>query len=76
MLAVFAGLAAANTGARAQAQVPSDRLTVLVFDRESIQKSQRAPDLINSFLAVIFKLKEGQPFAFGGRPERIRGGPS
>ena len=64
LLAIFAGLAAANSGARAEAQVPSDRLTFLIFDRESIQDSQEDLDLIDSFLALIFKLKEGQPFAF------------
>ena len=64
LLAIFAGLATANSGARAEAQVPSDRLTVLIFDRESIQESQKDRDLISSFLALFFKLKEGQPFAF------------
>ena len=64
LLAVFAGLAAANSGARAEAQAPSDRLTVLIIDRESIQESQEDIDLISSFLALFFKLKEGQPFVF------------
>ena len=64
LLAIFAGLAATNSGVRAEAQVPSDRLTVLIVDRESIQDSEQNTDLISSFLALIFKLKEGQPFVF------------
>jgi hypothetical protein len=64
LLAVFAGLAAANSGARAEAQVPSDRLSVLIFDRESFQNSPEDRDIVNSLLTLIFKLKEGQPFAF------------
>jgi hypothetical protein len=47
-----------------QAQVPSDRLTVVVFDRESIQANQENLELINSFLGLFFKLKEGQQFMF------------
>ncbi|HCH10077.1 MAG TPA: hypothetical protein DEW32_12885 [Dehalococcoidia bacterium] len=47
-----------------QAQTPSDRLTVLIIDRASIQGSQENIDLINSFLGLFFKLKEGQPFVF------------
>ena len=47
-----------------QAQAPSDRLTVLIFDRESFQSSPENFDLINSFLGLFFKLKEGQPFVF------------
>lgn len=48
----------------AQAQSPSDRVTVLIFDRQSIQSKQEHIDLINSFLGLFFKLKEGQPFVF------------
>ncbi len=64
LLAIFAALAAANTGASAEAQVPSDRINVLILDRESIQRSPENHGLINSFLALTFKLKEGQPFVF------------
>ena len=35
-----------------QAQTPSDRLTVLIIDRASIQGSQENIDLINSFLGL------------------------
>ncbi|MCH7802087.1 MAG: hypothetical protein IIC24_11180, partial [Chloroflexi bacterium] len=48
----------------AQAQAPSDRLTVLILDRQSIQGKQEHIDLVNSFMGLFFKLKEGQPFVF------------
>ncbi|HAL46569.1 MAG TPA: hypothetical protein DCP37_02320, partial [Dehalococcoidia bacterium] len=51
-------------GSHAQAQQPSDKITVLIFDRASFDGAQADSDLINSFLGLIFKLKEGQPFAF------------
>ncbi len=51
-------------GGHAQAQQPSDKITVLILDRTSFDGAQADSDLINSFLGLIFKLKEGQPFAF------------
>lgn len=63
ILGLALGIAAPGPAA-VEAQTPSDRLTVVVFDRESIQGSDDAAGLINSFLSLFFKLKEGQPFVF------------
>ncbi len=60
-VAVWAG---GGFGHQAQAQQPSDQVTVLIFDRDSLNGSLVDTDLINSFLGLIFKLKEGQPFTF------------
>ena len=60
-VAVWAG---GGFGHQAQAQQPSNQVTVLVFDRDSLNGSLVDTDLINSFLGLIFKLKEGQPFTF------------
>ena len=63
-MAIFTAMVGTNAGVSAETQVPSGRINVLIVDRESIQKSSHNLDLVNSFLALTFKLKEGQPFVF------------
>ncbi|MCL0029207.1 hypothetical protein M1N23_03595, partial [Dehalococcoidia bacterium] len=63
-MAIFTAMGSTNAGVSAETQVSSNRINVLIVDRESIQKSPHNRDLVNSFLALTFKLKEGQPFVF------------
>lgn len=49
---------------KVRAQSPSDQLTVLIIDRQSIQKDQVNVDLINSFGELFFKLKNSESFMF------------
>ena len=48
----------------AEAQTHSDKLTVLIFDRQSISSNVAGQELVNSLLGLLFRLKEGQPFVF------------
>ena len=53
-----------GSSGQAEAQVQSDNLTFLVIDRHEISSDQSKVDLVNSLLGLMFRLKEGQPFAF------------
>ena len=59
----------------AEAQGQSDSLTILVLDRHAISSDQSTVDLVNSLLGLMFRLKEGQPFAvvFGDDLSRVYG---
>ena len=53
----------AGSSGEAEAQEQSDRLTMLVLDRQALSSNQSTVDLVNSLLGLMFRLKEGQPFA-------------
>ena len=53
-----------GSSGQAEAQVQADRLAFYVIDRHEISSDQSKIDLVNSLLGLMFRLKEGQPFAF------------
>ena len=53
-----------GSSGQVEAQSQSDKLAFLVIDRHEISSDQSKVDLVNSLLGLMFRLKEGQPFAF------------
>ncbi len=53
-----------SSSGQAEAQSQADELTFFVIDRHEISSDQSKVDLVNSLLGLMFRLKEGQPFAF------------
>ena len=64
VVAVAASIVLSGTPGQTHAQQQSDKLTVLILDRQSISSDKTTIDLVKSLLGLMFRLKEGQPFVF------------
>ena len=64
VLAVVTLLALGATTQDVRAQQTSDRLTIVAIDRYSISSGDANAQLVNTFLGLLVKLKEGEPLAF------------
>ena len=64
-LAIVAVLLVIVTGAGGiSAQAPSDKLTVVLIDGQSVAADPALDELVHSLLELLYHLKEGQEFAF------------
>ena len=64
MVALTLTVTLTGPSGHAEAQGQADKLTFFVIDRHEISSDQSKIDLVNSLLGLMFRLKEGQPFAF------------
>ena len=63
LIALTLSVVLSGSSGEAEAQGQSDALTLLVVDRQAISSDESTVDLVNSLLGLMFRLKEGQPFA-------------
>ena len=63
LIALSMSVALPGSSGEAEAQGQSDSLTFFILDRQAISSDQSKVDLVNSLLGLMFRLKEGQPFA-------------
>ena len=64
LIALSLSVVLAGSSGEAEAQERPDSLTFFVIDRQAISSNQSTVDLVNSLLGLMFRLKEGQTFAF------------
>lgn len=62
IIAITVGKSIAVGGAEANPRI--DKVTVLVFDLQSIASDSEAIGMVESAMGLMFQLKEGQPFIF------------
>lgn len=64
LVALALAVTLSGSSSPAEAQGQANKLTFFVIDRHEISSDQSKVDLANSLLGLMFRLKEGQPFAF------------